>query len=116
MKKYLAVFVAPIEAYDKMKESMKNQSPEERQKGMEDWKQWMMRHKSNIADYGAPVGAAKRVSEDGNISDVRNTTGGYMIIQAESHDEAASIFKDSPHFGVSGGGVEVMEMMDMPNA
>jgi len=113
MKKFLAVFVASVEAYDKMKEEMKNKSPEERQKGMEEWNAWMERHKDKIVDPGAPVGSAKRVIEGGNVTDIRNEIGGYMIIQAESADVAASIFNDSPHFGVQGGGVEVMEIVQM---
>ena len=80
MKKYLAVFVAPIESYDKMKEEMKKKTPEQRQAEMESWKTWMEQHKTDIADPGAPVGSAKRVSKDG-ITDVRNEIGGYMIIR-----------------------------------
>ena len=113
MKKFLAVFVAPIEAYDKMKEEMKNQSPEEGQNKMQEWKDWMDRHKDSIVDPGAPVGSAKRITEGGTVEDVRNTIGGYMIVQAESADEAAKMYEDSPHFGVSEGAVEIMEMMQM---
>ena len=113
MKKYLAVFVASIEAYDKMKEEMKSKTPEESKKGMDEWMVWMEQHKSDIVDSGAPVGAAKRVEQGGKITDLRNTIGGYMIVQSESHDAAAKIFADSPHFGVSGSGVEVMEIMQM---
>lgn len=112
MKKFLAVFVAPIEAYDKMKEEMKNTTPEERKAEMERWTKWMEAHKENIADPGGGVGSAKRVTEDG-ITDVRNEIGGYMIIQAESAEAAAKIFDDSPHFGVEGSGIEVMEIMEM---
>lgn len=113
MKKYLALFVAPIEAYDKMKEKMKNQTPEEQQAGMEEWTQWMERHKAELADPGAPVGKAVRVTEGGEVSDIRNTIGGYMIIQAESPEAAAKVFDDSPHFGVEGGAVEIMEIVEM---
>ncbi len=113
MKKYLAVFVAPIEAYDAMKTTMKNRTAEDRQKEMDAWMRWMKIHEGNIVDHGGGVGAAKRVSEGGEITDVRNEIGGYMIIQAGSADEAAAIFTDSPHFGVEGGAIEVMEIIDM---
>jgi hypothetical protein len=112
MKKYLAVFVAPIEGYDKMKEAFESRTPEEKQQEMDAWMKWMEKHKANIADQGAPVGSAKRVTESG-ITDTRNEIGGYMVIQAESHEEAAGLFDDSPHFGVEGGAVEVMEMLEM---
>lgn len=115
MKKFLAVFVAPIASYDKMKAEMATKSPEELKKGMDGWMAWMERHKAEIIDPGAPVGSAKRVTEGGNIEDTRNEIGGYMLIQANSADEAAAIFKDSPHFGFSDGAVEVMEIMQMPS-
>jgi hypothetical protein len=114
MKKYLAVFVAPIEAYDKMKEEMKGKSPDERKAEMDAWMKWMDEHKADIVDNGAPVGSAKRIAADGTVTDTRNEIGGYMIVQAESAEEAAALFKNSPHFGVEGGGIEVMEMMQMP--
>ena len=113
MKKFLAVFVAPLAAYDKMKEEMQNKSPEQRQQEMGAWIEWMQAHKENIVDHGGGVGSAKRVTEGGKITDNRNEIGGYMIVQAENAEAAAHIFKDSPHFGVMGGGIEVMEIMQM---
>lgn len=113
MKKYLAVFVAPLEAYDRMKAEAGTKSPEDRTKEMEAWMSWMGRHGAHIVDNGGGVGSAKRVSEGGVVTDTRNEIGGYMIIQAENADAAAGIFKDSPHFGVGDGAVEVMEIMQM---
>lgn len=113
MNKYLAIFVAPVEAYDNMKEVMKSQAPDEKQKGMEEWKMWMERHKANLVDPGSGVGSAKRVAQDGSITDARNTIGGYMIVQAESHAAAADLFKDVPHFGVEGATIDVMQIMQM---
>lgn len=113
MKKYLAVFTAPIESYDRMKDDAKNKSPEAAATEMKEWEEWMTKHKDVVVDPGAPVGSAKRVTEDGSVTDVRNTTGGYMIVQAESHDEAARIFTDAPHMGLEGSGIEVMEIVPM---
>ena len=113
MKKYLSLFVAPIEAYDKMKEAMKDKTPEEQGKEMEAWKQWMEQHKADIVDTGAPVGKAVRVTGDGTVSETRNTIGGYMIIQAENAEAAAAIYKDSPHFGMEEGAIELMEIVEM---
>ena len=112
MKKYLALFVAPVEAYDKMKADMKTQSPEEQQKGMAEWERWMTTHKANLVDPGAPVGSAKRVTTSG-VTDAHNTIGGYMIVQAENADEAAKLFNDMPHFGVADAAIEVMEIVPM---
>ncbi len=45
---------------------------------------------------------------------MKNQVGGYTIVQANSHDEAAKIFADSAHFILPGTWIEVMEVMDMP--
>ncbi len=96
-----------------MKAQMKGKSPEDMKAEMKKWEVWMEKHKDSIVDPGAPVGSAKRVSEGGKVEDIRNTIGGYMIIQAENVDAAAKIYDDSPHFGVEGGGVEIMEVVEM---
>ena len=113
MKKYLAVFVAPIEAFNAMKMEMQNKSPEQKKQELDAWMQWMEANKAHVIDHGGGVGSAKRVTEGGDIADAHNEIGGYMIVQAENLQEAAEIFKDTPHFGVKGGGVEVMEIMQM---
>jgi len=41
MKKYLALFVAPLEAFDKMNEEIKTRSKEDMNVEMEAWKTWM---------------------------------------------------------------------------
>ncbi|MBX2866540.1 hypothetical protein KTR10_01080 [Candidatus Kaiserbacteria bacterium] len=108
MKKYLAVFVAPPEAYDKMK----SMSPEDSKAEMDQWNVWMEAHKEHVVDPGAPVGSAKRVNSEG-VTDMRNTIGGYMIVQAETHEEAARIFEDSPSHGMEDGAIDVMEIVEM---
>lgn len=113
MKKFLTVYVAPVEAYDKMKEEMNNKTPEDRKRDMEEWNTWMEKYKENIVDPGAAVGSAKRVDLDGNVSDVRNEIGGYMIFKAESMEAVVEMFKDGPSMGVEGGGVEIMEIVEM---
>ena len=40
--------------------------------------------------------------------------GGYSIVQAESHEAAATLFANSPHLTMPGATVEVMEIMPMP--
>ena len=111
MKKYLAVFVAPIEAYDKMKEANATKSPEQRKADMDTWMKWMEMHKADFVDNGGGVGSAKRVAKDG-ITDIRNEIGGYMIVQAENIDAAAKIFVNSPE-DMEGASVQVMEIMSM---
>jgi hypothetical protein len=113
MKKFFVLYVAPIAAMDKM---MQESTPEQRKAGMDEWMQWWMQWAKAkgeaIVDMGAPLGKNKRVTAEG-ISDVRNEVGGYSIVQAASHDEAAAMFSDSPHFQIPGAYVEIMEIGQM---
>ncbi len=111
MKKYLAVFVAPIEAYDKMKAASATKTPEQKKAEMDTWMAWMDAHKSDFVDMGGGVGKAKRVTKAG-VTDARNEIGAYMIVQAESLDAAAQLFVDAPE-DMEEGRIEVMEIMSM---
>ena len=49
------------------------------------------------------------------IADTRNDLTGYTIVQAESHEAAAKLFQNHPHFTMfPGNGVEIMECLPIP--
>ena len=102
--------MAPIAEMDKM---MENSTPEDMKEGMDGWMKWADLHKKDIVDLGAPLGKNKRVVKDG-VSSVRNEVSGFSIVQAESHEAAAHIFKDSPHLVIPGAYIEVLEWVEMP--
>jgi hypothetical protein len=110
MKKYLALYMAAGADFEKM---MKESTPEQRKKGMEEWNKWMTKHRQEIAEMGAPLGKTKKVTP-GGVENAKNGVGGYTIVQANSHDEAARIFADSAHFKMPGSWIEVMEVVEMP--
>jgi hypothetical protein len=83
-------------------------------KGMQAWGQWMVDHADRIVVEGGPLGKTKKVSKDG-VTDIRNTMTGYMVIKAETQEEAAALFEGHPHFMIfPGEGVEVMECLPIP--
>ena len=83
--------------------------------GMEAWMKWGERHGANIVDEGGPLGPTKRVSAHG-ISDTSNQVTGYVIVRAETHEAAARMFGEHPHFTIfPGDAVEVMECLPIPN-
>lgn len=89
-------------------------NPEDREKGMQAWGQWMSDHAEHILDAGGPLGSTKRASADG-IADVKNNLTGYVILEAPSHEEAAKLFLDHPHFTIfPGDGVEIMVCPPIP--
>jgi hypothetical protein len=81
--------------------------------GMNAWMEWGERHKGAIVDR-APLGKTKRASRDG-VADITNAMTGYVIVEAESHEAAAMMFQNHPHFAIfPGDGVEIMEMLPLP--
>src|SRR5437868_625559 len=99
MKKFLAVYLgsesgaahAKWEALDE--ETRKNKE----MAGMNGWMKWGSENEKAIVDGGSPVGTTKRINANG-ISDVTNQIVAYTIVQAESHEAAAKLFINHPHF------------------
>jgi hypothetical protein len=110
MKTFLVLYRMDMQEMQKM---MTNMSAEDRKKNMGEWEAWMKKNMSSFADHGGPVGKTKQVAASGT-TDTKNDIGGYSILQAESHEAAAALLADNPHFTMPGATVEVMEIMAMP--
>jgi hypothetical protein len=111
MKKFMVLYMAPRATFESM---MKTATPEQHKKGMEAWAKWMNKHKKSIVEGGAPLGKTKRVDAKG-ASATKNEVGGYSIVQARSHDDAAKLFgKDHPHLHMPGSWIEIVEIMPIP--
>ena len=109
MEKFLVLYMAPIASVEAM---MKDMTPEQGKEGMEEWTNWMNERKESFVDMGAPAGKTKRVTAS-SIEDIKNDVTGYSIVQAESHEAAAKVFENMPHFQIRGAYVEVMRLADM---
>ena len=109
MKKFVALYMAPVGAFDDM---MKNQDPAQMKSMSDGWNSWVKSHEKSFVDVGAPTGKNKRVAKD-NVRDVRNEITGYSVVQADSHDDAAKIFKDNPMLAFPGAYIEVLEYVEM---
>jgi len=117
MKNYLAIFTG-LQESAKKKEWLalsEEERAEREKKGMEEWGKWMQDHAEHIVDQGAPLGKTKLVDENG-IKDITNELAVYIVVKAESHEEAAKMFEGHPHFMLfPGSGVEVMPCLPMPS-
>jgi hypothetical protein len=116
MKKFLAIYIGTAAAFEK---SNWNARPEAQRKqieheGMRAWGAWMAEHQKSVVVQGSPLGKTKRIASTG-ISDIKNNLTGYVVIQAESHEAAARLFENHPHFAIfPGDSVEVMECTEIP--
>lgn len=118
MKKFMAVYIGTAASLEKYQQRYADAATREaRQKaGMEAWSQWVGTHARAIVDIGTPLGKTKRVAAEG-IADLRNNLTAYTIVQAESHEAAARMFENHPHFTLfPGDSIEVMECLPLPAA
>ncbi len=60
---------------------------------------WDEKHKDSIVYQGGPLGPTKRTSEAG-IADVVNEMTVFVVVRAPSHEAAAKLFEDHPHFTI----------------
>lgn len=83
-------------------------------RGMAAWGQWMADNADHVVVTGGPLGKTKKTGKDG-VTDIRNKVAGYIVVQAESHEAAAKLFENHPHFTIfPGDSVEVMEQLPIP--
>ena len=85
-------------------------------RGMAAWHKWMDDNAASVVIQGGPLGKTKKTGKDG-ITDIRNRMTGFIVVKAESHAAAASLFEGHPHFAIfPGDSVEVMECLPIPGA
>ena len=116
MKKFVAIYIGTEAALEK---SQWNKLDEEKRKareakGMSAWMEWGRANSAAIVDQGSPLGKTKRASAEG-VTGIKNSMTGYVIVQAESHEAAAKLFENHPHFTIfPGDSVEIMECLPLP--
>jgi hypothetical protein len=116
MKRFLAIYIGTEAALER---SQWNKLDEEARKareasGMQAWMDWGTANVAAIVDQGSPLGKTKRTSTEG-VEDIKNVMTGYVIVQAESHEAAAKLFENHPHFTIfPGDSVEIMECLPLP--
>jgi hypothetical protein len=113
---YLAVFVGSKNnpkwaAWSAMSEQERKAKEKD---GMAAWKAWVEKHQGSIAEMGGPLGRTKQVGPAG-IADISNAMGAFTVIRAESHEAAAKMFENHPHFAIfPGEAVEIMPVLPIP--
>jgi hypothetical protein len=116
MKRFLAVYTGSSEAKARWEALDEAQRSERHAAGFKAWGEWVERNKASIEAAGGPLGRTKLVSPAG-IADIRNNMAAFTIVRAESHEAAAKLFEQHPHFMLfPGAGVEVMECLPVPSA
>lgn len=116
MPKFMALYVGSPDAFARSGwDKLDDKTRKEREiAGMQAWGAWQEKNKSVLTDEGGPLGKTKRVDAKG-VSDISNAVAGYVIVEAASHDAAAKLFENHPHFSVfPGDSVEIMPCNSIP--
>jgi hypothetical protein len=114
MKKFLAIYLGSAEALAKYRAQDEETRKKHDKAGMQAWMTWATDHKNSIIDDGSPLGKTKRIDRSG-ITDTKNELGAYTVVQAETHEDAAKLFLNHPHFMIfPGESIEVMECLPIP--
>ncbi|MGJ4954830.1 hypothetical protein ACQR1H_04255 [Bradyrhizobium sp. HKCCYLRH2015] len=113
---YLAVFLgsktSPTwKAWEALSETERNARG---QQGMAAWHAWVDQYKDAIVAMGGPLGKTKRVDK-GGVNDIANEMGAFTVVRAASHEDAAKMFVNHPHFAIfPGERVEIMPVLPIP--
>jgi len=80
-------------------------SPSQMDEMMAKFQQWQEKFADNIADMGGKLGDGKVISGsniiDGPFAEVKEIIGGYMLINANSLDEAVEVARECPPIAAS---------------
>jgi hypothetical protein len=114
MKRFLAIYTGSSEALARWQALPEQERAQHQAAAVSAWHRWAEQHRAAIVEDGGPLGRTKRVSREG-VADIRNAMAAYTLVQAHSHEAAAELFRDHPHFTVfPGDGVEIMECLAIP--
>ena len=86
-------------------------SPAQMEQMFAQFNAWREKYKDNLVDLGGQLGTGKVVTSegttDGPFVEVKEVVGGYMIIAADSLEQAIEVARESPGVGAPGSSVEV---------
>lgn len=93
-------------------------SPGDMEKMFAVFNTWRENYQANLVDMGGKLNEKGKVvsvdgTKDGPFAEAKEVVGGYMIIEAESMDEAIEVVRESPGVGMPGSSVEIRPI-DMP--
>jgi hypothetical protein len=113
MNKFLVIFSCAenSEKHEAWKQLSISEQQERMARGMDAQSKWSTKYKDRILYEGSALGETKKVSESG-ISCISSKMGMFMVVTAQSHEEAAKLFLDHPHFTIfPGDAIEVVAIV-----
>ena len=96
-------------------------SPAQMQEMYAAFNAWKDKFKENIVDMGGKLKAGGKVvtesgATDGPFVESKEVVGGYMLVSAESFEQAIEVAKGCPGVITPGSSVEIREIQEMPGS
>ena len=93
-------------------------SPAQMQEMFAAFNAWKEKFKDRILDMGGPLKPGGKVvtasgATDGPFVEAKEIVGGYMLVSAESFEQALEVARESPPVMMPGSSVEVREIREM---
>lgn len=104
--KFFVTYQMPHAGLDDWMKLSEEERKAQEQQMQGEWNAWLASHKDVVTET-AGVGKPKRINSSG-IEDARNDIMMYSLVEADSLEAAAELFKNHPHFGIPGAWIEVM--------
>jgi hypothetical protein len=104
--KFIALYYIPSSVMADWAKTDPDQRKSTEEKMKAEWQKWMEDH-GKMVKLTEAVGKTKQITASG-ISDAKNDICLYTIIEADSHEAAAEIFKNHPHLQIPQSSIEVM--------
>ena len=107
-QKYLCIQRSPLDS------ECGQPSPAQMEEMFEKFNVWKDKFQANIIDMGGKLGGGSVVSPetttDGPFVEAKEVVGGFMIVEADSMEEAIEVARESPGVAMPGSSVEVREI------
>lgn len=116
MKNFLAIYIGTEAGLERAQWNEIDEAARSarRTSGIRAWMDWAVANSASIVDQGSPLGKTKCVSPEG-VTNIKNAMAAYVIVRADSHEAAARLFENHPHFTIfPGDSVEIMECLPIP--
>ncbi len=110
-KKFLVLYLAPTDVLADWAKTDPATRKTEEEKMRAGWQRWMGDHAKMIRTTEA-AGKTKEVTASG-VGDIKNEIMLYSVVEAASHEEAATAFAKHPHLVIPRSSIQVMEVRAM---
>jgi hypothetical protein len=96
-------------------ERQQQPSPAQMQQMQAVFNSWKDKYKANIVDMGSSLKPGGKILTtsgvtDGPFAEAKEVVGGYMVVSAESFDQALEVARESPGLMMPGSSIEIREL------